>query len=133
MLVEGQEGGGGLPSLWVWRESQAQAVGLLVLLAALQREADRLGSGAGVAVRGAGGRRGRGLGSNWAFFCVAEELLPRLLLLVVQADVVGLTLSVGLVGVLAEALAQLVQEPELHTDEGLPAFLGELAPGFGAR
>lgn len=132
MLVEGQEGGGGFPSLWVGGQSQAQAVGLLVLLAALQREADRLGSGAGVAVCGAGGRRGRGLGSNWAFFCVAEDSLARLLL-VVQADVVGLTLSVGLVGVLAQALAQLVQEPELHADEGLPAFLGELAPGFGAR
>lgn len=60
-------------------------------------------------------------------------MLAGLLLLVVRAGVVGLTLSMGLVGVLAEALAQLVQEPELHTDEGLSAFLGELAPGFGAR
>lgn len=43
----------------------------------------------------------------------------------------GLTQSVAVVRRLAEALAQLVQQPQLHADEGLPAFLGQLAPGFG--
>lgn len=34
---------------------------------------------------------------------------------------------------LTEALAELIQQPQLHADEGLPAFLGQLAPGFGSR
>lgn len=41
--------------------------------------------------------------------------------------------TVGWVGLLAHALAQLVREPQLHPYEGLPAFLGQLAPGLGPR
>ena len=42
------------------------------------------------------------------------------------------TLSVALAGQLGEALAQLVQQPQLHADERLPALLGELAPRLGS-
>lgn len=45
----------------------------------------------------------------------------------------SLTLSVALVCGLTEALAELIEQPQLHADEGLPAFLGQLAPGFGSR
>lgn len=48
--------------------------------------------------------------------------------------IVGLALVVGLARdlVLAQALAQLVQQPQLHADEGLTTFLGQFAPGFGS-
>ena len=42
------------------------------------------------------------------------------------------TLSVALTGQLGEALAQLVQQPQLHADERLPALLGEFAPWLGS-
>lgn len=35
------------------------------------------------------------------------------------------------VGRLANSLAQLIREPQLHPDERLPPFLGELAPWLG--
>lgn len=80
--MEGQEVRSGFPSLWVRGEAQAEAVRLLVLLAALQRETDGLSNGAWVALRRAGRRRRRRLGSNWTFFCALEERLAELLLIV---------------------------------------------------
>lgn len=57
-----------------------------------------------------------------------------LTLRVVVVVVVGVALVLDLVldlG-LTQALAQLVQQPQLHADEGLAALLGQLAPGFGS-
>lgn len=48
-----------------------------------------------------------------------------------QGTVMSLTL--GGCGLLADPLAQLVCQPQLHADEGLPTFLGQLAPRFGPR
>lgn len=44
---------------------------------------------------------------------------------------VALTLGGG--RLLADALAQLVAQPELHADEGLPTLLRQLAPRLGPR
>ena len=64
-LGQGQQAGGGLPSVWV--EARAQTFGLLVLLAALQSQADRLHQRAGVALCRAGRRGGRRLGVHRTF------------------------------------------------------------------
>lgn len=50
-----------------------------------------------------------------------------------QCDMEWPTLREALAGELVESLSQLVQQPQLHADEGFPAFLGQLAPGFGPR
>ena len=38
------------------------------------------------------------------------------------------TLTLGGAGLLADGLAELVREPQLHADEGLPPLLRQLAP-----
>lgn len=40
------------------------------------------------------------------------------------------TLTLGGAGLLAHSLAELVREPQLHADEGLPPLLRQLAPGL---
>lgn len=42
-------------------------------------------------------------------------------------------LTLGGCRLLADALAQLVGQPELHADEGLPTLLRQLAPRLGPR
>lgn len=44
-----------------------------------------------------------------------------------------MSLTLGGCGLLADPLAQLVCQPELHADEGLPTLLCQLAPRFGPR
>lgn len=44
-----------------------------------------------------------------------------------------MSLTLGGCGLLADPLAQLVCQPELHADEGLPTLLRQLAPRFGPR
>lgn len=40
------------------------------------------------------------------------------------------TLTLGGAGLLADGLAELVREPQLHADEGLSPLLCQLAPGL---
>ena len=76
-LVQRRQTGGGLPSLGVGlgvveargQQRQPHGVGLLVLLAALQGQADGLPQQAGVALSRADGGRGRGLGQGRALVC----------------------------------------------------------------
>lgn len=44
-----------------------------------------------------------------------------------------MALTLGRCWLLADALAQLVRQPELHADEGLPTLLRQLAPWLGPR
>lgn len=45
----------------------------------------------------------------------------------------AVALTLGGCRLLADALAQLVGQPELHADEGLPTLLRQLAPRLGPR
>lgn len=45
----------------------------------------------------------------------------------------AVALTLGRCRLLADALAQLVGQPELHADEGLPTLLRQLAPRLGPR